>query len=50
MWTLLEDYFFFRLRSNPAAKALLPELERRVAEGVLSPTVAVEKIAAAIGL
>jgi hypothetical protein len=30
--------------------ALLSDLERRVAEGSLSPIVAVEKIAAAIGL
>jgi LAO/AO transport system kinase len=50
MWTMLEDFFFSRLRSNASAKALLPELERQVAEGALSPTVAVEKIAAAIGL
>jgi LAO/AO transport system kinase len=50
MWTLLEDFFRARLRSNPAAKALLPELERQVAEGALSPTVAVDKIAAAVGL
>lgn len=50
MWTMLEDFFRARLRSNPAAKALLPELERQVAEGALSPTVAVDKIAAAVGL
>jgi LAO/AO transport system kinase len=50
MWTLLEDFFRARLRANPAAKALLPELERQVAEGALSPTVAVDKIAAAVGL
>ena len=50
MWTMLEDFFHARLRSNASAKALLPDLERRVAEGSLSPTVAVEKIAAAIGL
>jgi LAO/AO transport system kinase len=50
MWTLLEDFFRARLRSNSAAKALLPELERQVAEGALSPTVAVDKIAVAVGL
>ena len=47
MWTMLEDLLFSRLRSDAQVRALLPDLERRVAEGSLSPTLAVEKIAAA---
>jgi LAO/AO transport system kinase len=50
MWTMLEELLFSRLRSDAQVRALLPELERRVAEGALSPTIAVEKIAAALGL
>ena len=50
MWTMLEDLLFSRLRSDAQVRALLPDLERRVAEGSLSPTLAVEKIAAALGL
>jgi LAO/AO transport system kinase len=50
MWTMLEDMFFARLRGNSHVRALLPELERKVAEGLLSPTLAVDKIASALGL
>ncbi len=50
MWTMLEDLLFVRLRSDPSVKAILPDLERQVAEGALSPTFAVNKIAAALGL
>ena len=50
MWTMLEELLFSRLRSDAQVRALLPDLERRVAEGSLSPTLAVEKIASALGL
>jgi LAO/AO transport system kinase len=50
MWTMLEELLFSRLRSDAHVRALLPDLERRVAEGSLSPTLAVENIAAALGL
>jgi LAO/AO transport system kinase len=50
MWTMLEDLLFSRLRSDAHVRALLPDLERRVADGSLSPTLAVGKIAAALGL
>jgi LAO/AO transport system kinase len=49
MWTMLEELMFARLRSDARARALLPELERQVAEGALAPTLAVERIAAALG-
>ena len=50
MWTMLEELMFARLRSDAKVRALLPEIERQVAEGALAPTLAVEKIAAALGL
>ncbi len=49
MWTMLEALMFARLRSEAKVRALLPELERQVAEGALAPTLAVERIAAALG-
>jgi len=50
MWTMLEERLHARLRRDPDVKARLPELEKRVAEGALSPTLAVEDIAALLGL
>jgi LAO/AO transport system kinase len=50
MWTMLQERLFSRLRSDPTVRAMLPELEGQVAEGALSPTLAVEKIAAVLGL
>lgn len=50
MWTMLEELMFARLRSDAKVRALLPEIERQVAEGALAPTLAVEKIAAVLGL
>ena len=49
MWAMLEERLFSRLRSNPAVKAKLPRLEAAVAEGRLSPALAVEEIAQALG-
>jgi LAO/AO transport system kinase len=49
MWTMLEELMFARLRHDAKVRALLPDLERQVAEGALAPTFAVEKIAAALG-
>ncbi len=50
MWTMLQERLFSRLRSDPVVRGMLPELEGQVAEGALSPTLAVEKIAAVLGL
>jgi LAO/AO transport system kinase len=50
MWTMLEARLFARLRSDPQVRALLPQLERKVADGELSPTLAVEDIAALLRL
>ncbi|PWB63054.1 MAG: methylmalonyl Co-A mutase-associated GTPase MeaB [Bradyrhizobiaceae bacterium] len=50
MWAMLEDRFHLRLKSDPALKARLPALEAAVADGRLSPTLAAEEIARALGL
>jgi len=50
MWAMLEDRVFTRLRSDPSLKAKLPRLEAAVAEGRMSPAVAVDEIAAALGI
>jgi LAO/AO transport system kinase len=50
MWAMLEDRIFVRLRSDPAIRAKLPRLEAAVAEGRMTPAVAVDEIAAALGL
>jgi LAO/AO transport system kinase len=48
MWAMLDDRMFSWLRSHPALKAKLPQLEAAVAEGRISAAVAVEEIAAAL--
>jgi LAO/AO transport system kinase len=50
MWAMLEDRLFAQLRSDPKLKAKLPQLEKAVAAGTLSPMLAVEEIAEAMGL
>jgi LAO/AO transport system kinase len=50
MWAMLEERITSRLRSEPAIRSKLPQIERAVAAGTLSPMLAVEEIAAAAGL
>jgi GTPase len=50
MWAMLDDRIVTRIRSDPALRAKLPRLEAAVAEGRMSPAVAVDEIAAALGL
>jgi LAO/AO transport system kinase len=50
MWALLEERLRSRLAADPELKARLPQLERAVAEGTLSPALAVEDIVATLGL
>jgi LAO/AO transport system kinase len=50
MWAMLEERLFARLKSDPALKAKLPAIEADVAAGKLSPALAVEDIAQALGL
>jgi LAO/AO transport system kinase len=46
MWTMLEERTFARLRADPTTKAKLQKTEAAVAEGRLSPALAVEQITA----
>lgn len=50
MWSMLEERMLAQLRSNPALKGRLPQIEKQVAAGKLSPMLAVDEIAAAMGL
>jgi LAO/AO transport system kinase len=49
MWALLEERMLAPLRSDPALKAKLPRIEAAVAEGSLSPVLAVEDVMRLIG-
>jgi LAO/AO transport system kinase len=50
LWSMLEDRVFSRLRTDAALRAKLPQIEAAVAEGTLSPTLAVDEIATVLGL
>jgi LAO/AO transport system kinase len=44
MWAMVRDQLLDRLQSDPAVKHELPELERDVREGALTPTLAAARI------
>jgi LAO/AO transport system kinase len=50
MWTMLEERLTARLRSDPAVRAKVKQAETAVAAGKLAPTLAVEEIAALLGV
>jgi LAO/AO transport system kinase len=50
MWTLLEERLTARLRSDAGVRARLRQAEAQVAAGKLAPTLAVEEIAAMLGI
>jgi LAO/AO transport system kinase len=50
MWAMLEDRLFARLKSDPSIRAKLPRIEAAVAEGRMTPALAVDEIAAALGV
>ncbi len=50
MWSMLEERLTARLRSDPAVRAKLKAAESAVAAGKLAPTLAVEEIAALLGV
>jgi len=50
MWTMLEERMAARLRSDPTVRAKLRQAEAAVAAGKLAPTLAVEEIAALLGI
>jgi LAO/AO transport system kinase len=49
MWAILEDRWRSRIASDPKLRAKLPQIERAVAEGQLSPALAVDDILATLG-
>ena len=50
MWAMLEDRFYLRLKTDARLKARLPAIEKAVANGTLSPALAVEEIAGVLGV
>jgi LAO/AO transport system kinase len=50
MWTMLEERLTARLRSDPSVRTKLRQAEAQVAAGKLAPTLAVEEIAALLGV
>jgi len=50
MWTMLEERLTARLRSDASVRAKLRQAETQVAAGKLAPTLAVEEIAALLGV
>jgi LAO/AO transport system kinase len=50
MWSMLEQRVFTKLHTDAGLRTRLPQIEAAVAEGRLSPTLAVDEIAAALGL
>jgi LAO/AO transport system kinase len=50
MWAMLEDRFRLRLKTDAKLRTRLPALEKSVADGTLSPALAVDEIAQALGV
>jgi LAO/AO transport system kinase len=50
MWALVDERLRERLRSDPVVRRRVPDIERAVAAGTLSPNAGAEEIAALIGL
>jgi len=50
MWTMLDERLTARLRSDPAVRSKVKAAEAQVASGKLAPTLAVEEIAALLGV
>jgi len=50
MWSIFDDRLRNQLRSDRALRARLPQLEAEVSAGRLSPAVAADEIAQALGV
>jgi LAO/AO transport system kinase len=50
MWAMVDDRLLGRLKADPKVQALIPALEADVAEGRLTPTLAVDRIFLAFGV
>ncbi|MFI9629367.1 methylmalonyl Co-A mutase-associated GTPase MeaB [Streptomyces sp. NPDC052042] len=48
-WTMVHDELLERLRSHPQVRALVPDLERQVREGEVTPPLAAERILKTFG-
>ncbi|MFI8962410.1 methylmalonyl Co-A mutase-associated GTPase MeaB [Streptomyces sp. NPDC053493] len=48
-WTMVREELLGRLRSDPAVRALAPDVERQVRDGELTATLAAERILGAFG-
>nr|BFF04099.1 hypothetical protein GCM10020241_57740 [Streptoalloteichus tenebrarius] len=46
-WTMVRDRLLGELHGHPAVREMAPDLERQVSEGVLTPTLAADRILAA---
>jgi len=47
MWSMVDDRLMTRLKADPKVKALVPDLEKGVGDGKLTPSLAVDQILAA---
>jgi LAO/AO transport system kinase len=50
MWSMIEERALTRIKTDAALRAKLPQIEAAVADGRLAATLAVEQIAAALGI
>jgi LAO/AO transport system kinase len=50
MWTMIEERLMGKAKADPVVKARLPALEAAVSAGRISPAVAAEEVAQALGL
>ena len=50
MWAMVDDRLIQRLKANAKVKALIPTLEINIAEGRITPSLAVEQLFKAFGV
>ena len=50
MWAMVRDQLLDRLRTDPGVRARLPELEREVRDGALTPTLAAQTVLGLLGV
>jgi LAO/AO transport system kinase len=50
MWAMVDDRLITKLKADSKVRSLIPELEKAVGEGQLTPTLAVDKILTAFGM
>jgi LAO/AO transport system kinase len=50
MWRMVRDQLMDRLQADPDVRAAIPQLERDLREGELTPTLAAQAILARLGL